>query len=164
MERNFAQIVFLLYGIILLYTSRKGIELIVKRKMGEAAYRRKTQGAINSLCYLLLKRDIAPVLFHWNLITVILLSLCAVGHMTLGWFSPFATVMKLLNSLSLLFAAVQAFALSLARNVIRYGEMFLLYRVEEDEATGKKLVSSVLDAILMLLLPLLMILCNFFAL
>lgn len=161
MERNFAQIAFWIYALLLVRTAHRALCLLLSKKIGKRALLRNTRGLYHAATFDQVKPKLPPALWYTNIVAVSLLFAGAVFHLVLGWFDVLAVVGKILNSLMLLAAAFLAVAGSLLANVLRYGEMFFLYKKNEDQDSIQAFSSSVLDAVLYVVLPLLMIVCNF---
>ncbi len=164
MARNFAQLVFWIYGLFLVATSRRVIASVLKRKITPRAFRQGQRGKVNSFLYLRHRGVMPPFLFWMNAVSVGLLAASLLLHLLIGWFSFAGLFMKIFNSLVLLTTSLQAATLSVADNLLRFHEPFFIYRVDEDPATSRAFASSIWDGVLYLLLPFLMILCNFLAL
>lgn len=164
MERNFAQIAFWIYALLLTRTAHRAFTLLLSKKIGKRTLFHYTRGIYHAATFDQVKGKLPLGLWYTNAVTVALLAVCAFFHLTLGWFDVFAIPAKLLNSLLLLAAALLGSAGALLSNVLRYGEMFFLYRKNEDQDSIQAFSSSLLDALLFVVLPILMIVCNFTAL
>ena len=164
MARNFAQIVFLIYALGILLVTRKHIESILIRKMGEGALRRRVRGGANRFLFLTVREKMPPALYWLNLINYAAIALFAVIHLVLGWFSFMDLFLKITNSLILLSCGIEAYFLALAGNLMQFGELFFLYRVDSDDSHDRAFASSVIDALVYAVIPVLLVICNFIAL
>ncbi len=163
MERNFAQIAFLIYAVLLTRTAHRALSLLLSKKIGKRGVQRRLAGLYHAATLDRVKEFTPPALWYINAVTVGLLAVAAAFHLIFGWFDALATLGKILNSLMLLAAAFFATLASLLSNVLRYGEMFFLYKKNEDETSLQAFSSSALDAVMYIVLPILMIVCNFTA-
>lgn len=164
MARNFAQIVFLLIALAYFYVSRQMIfRLLAARVPAEVlAQRRHKSGIVNRYLFLTLKDYFDPFLFRINFIAIAIFSVCALLQLLIGWFSFAALFMKILNSLMIFLAALEVSVLSLIDNRMKFGAPFILYRPLPGSA--RVFASTIADAVLYVIVPILMILCNFLAL
>ncbi|MBR7164931.1 MAG: hypothetical protein IKD18_01500 [Clostridia bacterium] len=161
MARNFAQIFFLVYGFVLLLISSGRIRMILKRKLGAKALRRRVRGGANAYLFLTVKSHLNPILYWLNLSAYCLVAFLALCHLTVGWFAFFALPLRILNAIALLLCGAEAYLLSVLANMMQFGEPFFLYRPDEDPTTNRAFASSVLDAVVYGVLPLVWVICNF---
>ena len=164
MARNLAQLVFLVYALLLIFAARGVVGKILRRKIGNRAYRRGQRGFVNAALYLRLQDSVPPVLFWLNVMSVTTFALCLLLHLTLGWFSFAALGMKIFNAATLLIAAFSAWTLSVAETVRCFGKPFVLYRADPDPNTLRPFVSSLVEGVLYGAIPFCLAFCNFFAL
>ncbi len=163
MSRNFAQIAFLIYAVLLTRTAHRAFVLLLSKKMGKRAVLRRRAGLYHAASFDRLKEHLPAGLWYANAVTVGLLAVCTAFHLVFGWFDALALVGRLLNSLMLLSAGFLATVGSVLAGVLRYGEMFYLYKKNEDPDSMQPFSSSLLDAVMYVVLPILMIVCNFTA-
>lgn len=163
MARNFAQIAFLIYAVLLTRTAHGAFALLLSKKMGKRAVKRRRSGLYHAVTFDRLKEHLPVGLWYLNTVTVGLLAVCAVFHPVFGWFDALAVLGKILNSMMLLSVGLLATAGALLSGVLRYGEMFYLYKKNEDPNSMQPFSSSVLDGLMYIVLPVLMIICNFTA-
>ena len=163
MARNFAQLVFLGVCALLILSSRKVIFSLLKQRVGEREARRQSRGFINGAFFLLLKGKLPPALYWLHAVTVGLTLTCALLQLILGWFAFAALFFRILNSLAILASALLAFTMAAVRNTLAFGTPFVLYREDQDPATGRAFASTVVDALLFSAVPLFLIICNFVA-
>ena len=161
MARNFAQIAFLIYAILMTRTAHRAILLLLSKKIGRRAVARRTNGLYHAASLDQVKKYVPQGLWLLNAVTLSLLAASSVYHLLLGWVDGIAVFGKILNSMALLSAAFLATAGSLLNGVLRYGEMLYLYQKNDDPESMQAFSSSLLDAVLYLILPVLMIVCNF---
>lgn len=165
MARNFAQIVFLIYGIVLVSLSRKWILSFLERRGDKRKLRRiLARSGVEGLIFLPVKRHLSPGMFYLHAAASVLVAALAVLHLVLGWFSFMDVPLKILNSLMLLFCGLDAFLMRLVDNVRTFGQPFFWYRQDKDPQTRRAFASSVLDVIVYVAAPIFLIFCNFFAL
>lgn len=160
MARNFAQIVFYIFALVIVLVSRKQIVNILLRKLGRRKYSRLVRGGANRYLFLTVKNHLAPGLYYLNLTNYALLALVGVFHLLIGWFSFAAVLMKILNSLLLISAGLQAYLLAIAGNMMQFGHAFFLYRPDSDSSHLRPFASSALDAFVYVVVPLGLIVCN----
>ena len=163
MSRNFAQIAFLIYSLLLTRTAHRAICLLLSKKIGKRAVKRRRSGLYHAATLDRLKEHLPPGLWYLNAVTVGLLTLCAAFHLIFGWFDALALLGKILNSLMLLSAGFLAAVGSLLSGALRYGEMVYFYKKNEDPDSMQPFSSSLLDGVMYVVLPVLMIVCNFTA-
>ncbi len=161
MSRNFAQIVFYLFALVIVLVSRKQIVNILVRKIGRRQFALRVRGGANRYLFVTAKDALAPGLYYLNLTNYALLALVGVLHLLIGWFSFAALLMKVLSSLLLLTAGLQAYLLAIVGNMIQFGQPFFLYRPDSDTNHLRPFASSVLDAFVYLVVPIGLIVCNF---
>ena len=161
MARNFAQIFFLIYGLVLLLISSGRIRMILKRKIGARALRARVKGGVNAYLFLSVKEHLTPALFWLNATCYALVAILAVCHLIIGWFSFAALFLKILNSVMLFLVGLEAYLLSILANMMQFGEPFFLYRPDEDPNTNRAFASSLLDGVVYGVLPLAWIISNF---
>ena len=162
MARNLAQIVILLYGLWLLFVSHRTLLLLAGKKLTAPEMRFLQKGAGNRWLLVSAKGKIPAFLFWNNVVSLLLLALCAVLQILLGWFGFFALPMKILKSLTIFSIGLEASVLSPVGNALRYGKPFLLYKSLPNET--RVFASTLADVIVYCLLPVLMVFCNFFML
>lgn len=163
MSRNFAQIAFLIYAVLLTRTAHRAFVLLLSKKIGKRAVLRRTSGLYHGASFDRVKELLPPGLWYTNAVTVGLLAVSAAFHLIFGWFDALATLGRVLNALMLFSAALLATVGSVLSGVLRYGEMFYLYKKNEDPNSMQPFSSSILDGVMYIVLPILMILCNFTA-
>lgn len=163
MSRNFAQIAFLIYAVLLTRTAHRAFLFLLSKKLGKRALLRRRAGLYHAATFDRFKDFLPAGLWYTNAVTVGLLAVCAVFHLIFGWFDALAVLGRILNSLMLLSAGLLATVGSVLSGALRYGEMFYLYKKNEDPNSMQPFSSSVLDGLMYIVLPVLMIICNFTA-
>ena len=161
MSRNFAQIAFLIYAFVLLVITRKHTLQLLERKMGKKALRSRVRGGANAFLFLTVKDKMAPGLYYLNLVNYCALAGLMILHLLLGWFSLFAIYFRILNALTVVSCALQAYLLTLAGNVMQFGKAFFLYQPDTDPSHDRSFASSVIDFICYGGIPLALSICNF---
>ena len=161
MARNFAQIAFLLYGLILLSVSRQVIKRLLLTRLGEKELAKHRRGVVNTACYLTLKEKLPPFIFYLNLCTVLTFTLCALLQLTVGWFQVLSPVMKIFNSAALFLTALEGGLLSVANLMMKFKKPFILYRPTPESALP--FASTIADAFFYAAIPISVIFYNIFA-
>lgn len=164
MARNLAQIVFLVYSFIILLITRKHLIATVCAKMGKRAFYKKVRGGANRYLLLSVKNWVPTNLFPLNFFNYAGLFILLVLQLLIGWFSFAALFFKILNSLIILGCAAEAYLLTLRGNIAQFGKAFFLYRADTDPRHDRAFASSLVDALVYALIPILLVLCNFLAL
>ncbi len=161
MARNFAQIVFLVYGLVILLISHKHLVSFLRRKLGKRGLEKASLRGANAYLLITLKEQMPPALFWLNVMNFSALFVLGVLQLVIGWFAFADLALKILGALVILSIGAQAYFLSVLGNLMAFGEAFFWYRPDPDPKTQRAFASSVLDAVVYAILPILMAISNF---
>ena len=162
MARNFAQIVFLVYALCILFSARRHIFTFLIRKMGKKRFSLRMRQKPNRFLFLSVKDALGPLLFLPNLSLYGALFLLGTLHLLVGWFSFAATALCILDALFLVSVGIFTFFLSSLGNQMKYKAFFILYEPDNDPRTNRAFSSSVTDAVWYLAIPFAMAIGGFY--
>ncbi len=161
MGRNFAALFFLAYAFFLTLLSRKRL-LAKPRRRYPLQVRRALSGAVNFFFLKKLKKVILPSAYRLHYFnTAFLFSLVGV-RLIFGWFAVFAVPLVIADTLAILLSALEISLLVMRENLRLFGRPLVLYAADPDPQSRRAFVSSAVDAIFYVLIPLVMILCTYF--
>ena len=162
MARNLAQIVFLLYGFLLLRQTRKGIRRFLLRTHRQEEYYRNRNSFWRGLLFLPFQKSLPPSVFYSHSLATLLIPFSLAVSLLLGWFSFMALPSKLFTALSLILGGFSASLTVGINSQKERGRIFIFYQpASEKSDRGFPFVSTALDFSLTALLPLVMAISNF---
>ena len=160
MGRNFAALFFLAYAFLLTLLSRKKLLAKMLRRAPEKL-RRATAGAVNFFFLSKVKKGLGLSSYRLHFFNTAAIFTLLGLHLAFGWFSTFAILLTLLDTVALLAAALEISLLTVRDNLAQFGRPFVLYAPDPDPTSRRAFISAVIDGIFCALIPLIMAVANF---